>query len=93
MNFGFSIGKRSEEGRKDWKRYYDASVVAGETAFQRLAEAARNTGAYTSVGFSERGAVNGTLIPQTCMRGMSRRGFRNMSAGAEAALSTRAGTM
>ena len=61
MNFGFSIGKRSEEGRKDWKRYYDASVVAGETAFQRLAEAAQNTGAYTSVGFSERGAVNGTL--------------------------------
>ena len=61
MNFGFSIGKRSEEGRKDWKRYYDVSVVAGETAFQRLAEAARNTGAYTSVGFSERGAVNGTL--------------------------------
>ena len=30
MNFGFSMGKRSEEGRKDWKRYYDASVVAGE---------------------------------------------------------------
>ena len=41
MNFGFSMGKRSEEGRKDWKRYYDASVVAGETEFQRLAEAAR----------------------------------------------------
>ena len=31
MNFGFCIGKRSEEGRKDWKRYYDASVAAGET--------------------------------------------------------------
>ena len=31
MNFGFSVGKRSEYGRKDWKRYYDASVVAGET--------------------------------------------------------------
>ena len=61
MNFGFSIGRRSVEGRKDWKRYYDASVVAGEAAFQRLAEAARNTGAYTSVGFSERDAVNGTL--------------------------------
>ena len=36
MNFGFSMGKRSEEGRKDWKRYYDASVVAGETEFQQL---------------------------------------------------------
>ena len=37
MNFGFSMGKRSEEGRKDWKRYYDASVVAGEMEFQQLA--------------------------------------------------------
>ena len=37
MNFGFCIGKRSEDGRKDWKRYYDASVVAGETEFQQLA--------------------------------------------------------
>ena len=35
--------------------------MRGETAFQRLAEAARNTGACTSVGFSERGAVNGAL--------------------------------
>lgn len=61
MYFGFSIGRRSEEGRKDWKRYYDASAVAGEAEFQRLAEAARNTGAYISIGFSERDAVNGTL--------------------------------
>ena len=27
MNFGFSMGKRSDEGRKDWKRYYDASLL------------------------------------------------------------------
>ena len=40
MNFGFSMGKRSDEGRKDWKRYYDASVVAGDSEFQQLAEAA-----------------------------------------------------
>lgn len=61
MNFGFSMGKRSEEGRKDWKRYYDASVVAGETEFQQLAETAKETGAYISLGFSERDAINGTL--------------------------------
>ena len=41
MNFGFCIGKRSEDGRKDWKRYYDASVVAGETEFQQLAKDSR----------------------------------------------------
>lgn len=61
MNFGFSMGKRSEEGRKDWKRYYDASVVAGEAEFQQLAEAARKAEAYISLGFSERDAVSGTL--------------------------------
>lgn len=61
MNFGFCIGKRSEDGRKDWKRYYDASVVAGETEFQQLAKAAQETGAYISLGFSERDTVNGTL--------------------------------
>ena len=61
MNFGFSMGKRSADGRKDWKRYYDASIVAGETEFQQLAEAAKRTGAYISLGFSERDAVIGTL--------------------------------
>ena len=53
MNFGFSMGKRNADGRKDWKRYYDASIVAGETEFQQLAEAAKRTGAYISLGFSE----------------------------------------
>lgn len=61
MNFGFSMGKRSESGRKDWKRYYDASVVVGESEFRRLAQAAGKTGAYISLGFSERDAVSGTL--------------------------------
>ena len=61
MNFGFSMGKRNADGRKDWKRYYDASIVAGETEFQQLAEAVKRTGAYISLGFSERDAVIGTL--------------------------------
>ena len=61
MNFGFSVGKRTEPGREDWKRYYDASVVAGGPEFGQLAEAAVKTGAYISIGFSERDAVGGTL--------------------------------
>ena len=61
MNFGFSMGKRTEAGRADWKRYYDASVVAGDVEFQALADAAKKTGVYISLGFSERDAVNGTL--------------------------------
>lgn len=61
MTFGFSMGKRTEEGRADWLRYYNASVVAGEAEFAALADAARRTGAYISMGFSERDAVSGTL--------------------------------
>ena len=61
MNFGFSVGKRTEPGREDWKRYYDASVVAGGEEFRQLSEAARKTGACISIGFSERDAVGGTL--------------------------------
>lgn len=61
LNFGFSMGKRTENGREDWKRYYDASVVAGEAEFKALSDAAVKTGAYISIGFSERDAVGGTL--------------------------------
>ena len=61
LSFGFSMGKRTEPGREDWKRYYDASVVAGEAEFKALSEAAVKTGAYISIGFSERDAVGGTL--------------------------------
>lgn len=61
MNFGFSVGKRNEDGRKDWKRYYDASIVVGDTEFQQLSEKAKKIGAYISIGFSERDAVSGTL--------------------------------
>ena len=61
LNFGFSMGKRTEEGRADWKRYYDASIIAGGAEFQRLAEAAADADAYISMGFSERDPVSGTL--------------------------------
>lgn len=61
MNFGFSMGKRSESGREDWKRYYDASIVAGESEFEQLSAAAVKAGAYISLGFSERDAVLATL--------------------------------
>ena len=61
MNFGFSMGKRTEAGREDWLKYYNASVVAGEEEFRQLARAAEESNAYISVGFSERDAVNGTL--------------------------------
>ncbi len=61
MNFGFSVGKRTDAGRKDWKRYYDNSLIAGGEEFQQLAKAAAEAKAYVSIGFSERDAVGGTL--------------------------------
>ncbi len=61
LSFGFSMGKRDEGGRADWKRYYDASVVAGGAEFEALTAAAQKTGAFISMGFSERDSVSGTL--------------------------------
>jgi nitrilase len=61
MSFGFSMGKRTEAGRADWKRYYDASIIAGGEEFAKLSEAAKKTDTYISMGFSERDAVGGTL--------------------------------
>ena len=61
MNFGFSVGKRTEPGREDWLRYYHASLVRGGPEFRQLADEAVRTGAYISLGFSERDEVLGTL--------------------------------
>ena len=61
MNFGFSMGKRTEAGREDWMRYYNASLVAGDPEFEAMAQAAVKANAYISMGFSERDAVKGTL--------------------------------
>ena len=61
MNFGFSMGKRTEAGREDWMRYYNASLIAGGAEFEALSRAAVKANAYISMGFSERDAVKGTL--------------------------------
>lgn len=61
MNFGFSMGKRTAEGRADWKRYYDASMCVGDAEFLKLAAASEKAKAYVSIGFSEQDSVIGTL--------------------------------
>ena len=50
MNFGFSMGKRSDED-KDWKRYYDASLLP-EIRIQQLRGSKKQR--LISLGFSER---------------------------------------
>ena len=61
MTFGFTVGSRQEEGRADWKRYYDGSIVVPGAETDALEEAAREVNAYVSIGISERDAVSGTL--------------------------------
>ena len=61
MNFGFSMGKRTEAGRQDWMRYYNASLLAGGEEFQLLTELVKSLGVYVSLGFSERDEISGTL--------------------------------
>lgn len=67
MNFGFTTGSRTPEGRKDWKRYADNSILADGEEMQALAEAAKARGIYLSMGYSERDAVNGTLYNSNMM--------------------------
>lgn len=61
MTYGFTIGSRNEDGRKDWKDYYDNSILAPGEETERIAQAAKEAHAYVSIGVSERDAVTGTL--------------------------------
>ncbi len=61
MTFGFATGKRSEAGRKDWKRYADASVVIGGEETEAIVEKVKEYKVWVSLGLSERDPVSGTL--------------------------------
>ena len=61
MSFGFKTGCRDENGRRDWKLYYDNSILVPGEETARIAEAAAAARAYVSIGVSERDAVTATL--------------------------------
>lgn len=61
MTFGFTVGSRGEAGRLDWKRYYDNSITVPGEETERLAQAARQAGAWISIGVSERAMESATL--------------------------------
>lgn len=61
MTFVFTVGSRNEDGRKDWKRYYDHSIVVPGEEMAQIGEAAKAAHAYVSIGVSERDGVAGTL--------------------------------
>ena len=61
MTFGFTVGRRGEEGRLDWKLYYDNSILVPGPETERLSAAARKAGAWLSIGVSERVIASATL--------------------------------
>ncbi len=61
MTFGFTVGSRKSDGREDWKRYYDNSILIPGEETKKLGEAAKNANAYVSIGVSERDPKSATL--------------------------------
>lgn len=61
MTFGFTVGSRNKDGRKDWKVYYDNSILIPGPETEALGEAAKEAGAYLSIGVSERDEDTATL--------------------------------
>ena len=61
MTFGFQVGCRGEDGRKDWKLYADNSIVVPGAETEQIGRAAKAANAYVSLGVSERDDTTGTL--------------------------------
>lgn len=61
MTYGFTVGSRNAGGRKDWKGYYDNSILVPGPETERIAQAAKEAHAYVSMGVSERDARSATL--------------------------------
>src|SRR6266852_9950683 len=59
LDFGAIVGARSDEGREDFRRYWESSVDVPGPAVDYLARTARNNAIYLVVGVVERDA--GTL--------------------------------
>ncbi len=63
LSFGLVVGNRTMEGRRDWKRYYDNSVLVPGPVTEAIGNAAREAGVYISIGVVERDEkkIDGTL--------------------------------
>ncbi len=61
MTFGFTVGSRSADGRRDWGVYYENSILVPGPETEALGRAAKEARAYVSIGVSERDAVSATL--------------------------------
>jgi nitrilase len=62
LDFGVTVGNRSEQGRQLWQRYHDAALVIPGPGLTALSSAARQAGAFVAIGAVERAADKpGTL--------------------------------
>ena len=61
LSFGYVVGSRTMEGRLDWKRYSDNSVIVPSADTEVIGRAAAEARVYVSVGVTERGATTATL--------------------------------
>ncbi len=59
LDFGAVVGSRSEQGREDFRRYWESSVDVPGPAVEELGRTARNNGIYLVIGVVER--CGGTL--------------------------------
>ncbi|MDR2610226.1 MAG: carbon-nitrogen hydrolase family protein [Clostridiales Family XIII bacterium] len=63
LSFGFTVGSRTEAGRRDWQRYYENSVAVPGPVTDALGKACKDAELYLSIGVTERdeNGLNGTL--------------------------------
>lgn len=61
MTFGYTVGSRNADGRKDWKLYYDHSIFFDGEETAQLKELARELQVYISMGYSEKEKDTATL--------------------------------
>ncbi len=61
FSYGFFVGGRTMEGREDWKRYHDESVIVPSDDTDKLGDAAKEAGMYAGIGITERDAISSTL--------------------------------
>lgn len=61
MSFGAVVGKRTPEGRKLWKTYWDNSVNLNGAAGKSLSNMAKENEVFLAIGITERDFISGTL--------------------------------
>ncbi len=67
MTYGFTVGSRTQDGRTDWKEYYDNSILANGDEIHSIVAAAKEKNVYVSLGYSERDEITGTLYNSNIM--------------------------